>query len=80
VPFALYKTGVTDTLPPQEIGKPGTTFPIPPSIAKILPSLVTEIISDLLSPSKSAVSGVPIKPIPSGSVNGKLSAIAPVKL
>ena len=70
----MYKTGVTETLPPQEIGNPGTTFPVPPSIAKILPSFVTEIISDLLSPSKSAVSGVPTNPIPSGSVNGKLSA------
>ncbi len=70
MPSALYKTGVTETPAPTEIGKPGTTFPVPPSIAKILPSSVTEIISELLSPSKSAVSGVPTKPIPCGSANG----------
>ena len=58
-------------------GNPYTTFPVPPPIANILPSKVSAIISDLESPSKSAANGVPENPIPSGSVNEKLSALAP---
>lgn len=69
--------GVELKLTPEAIGNPFTIFPVPPSIAKILPSLVEAIISELPFPSKSASRGVPTNPISKGSSNGKLSASAP---